>query len=291
MRSTPFWLIAIVTAALAGCSASHDFHDAASSEYSAPEARTGAAGQGPAGPGGQMQLASIPQRAVIRNAGLRLRVRELEKSEGEVVRIVQGVGGYVEGTSSTDLASERPVLTLTARVPVDTFDDVLKRIEQLGVRLSKTVTGEDVTEQLVDLDARLKIMRAQEETYTQLLQRAKDSAEMMQLHEQTMRLRTEIESLAARQKNLSQLAALSKIDITLEQSAQTAVPVGDPSWASEAWAASTSALMGAVRGIGTLLIWVVVFSPIWLPAILLMRRGLIWRPRQPQKAESPPWQP
>ena len=188
--------------------------------------------------------------------------------------LVQEAGGYVDSAESSDLASATPVLTMSLRVPVAKFDATLDQFEKLGARLSKKVSSEDVTATVVDLAARLKIMRTQEEVYRGMLAKARSNQDLIDVQDKLMNLRGTIESLEAQHKSLSQLAALSSIELTLQQSAEgAAAATNDPNWAREQWGSALSALGSAARVGGTVLIWSVVFSPFWIPVVWYARRS------------------
>jgi hypothetical protein len=222
--------------------------------------------------------ARATKRAVIRNGTLTIRVDNVEKAEKQVGKLVDQLGGYI---SNSSLSSEAQQLTLSLKIPAGEFDGTMTSLEGLGTRITKNVTTQDVTAELVDLDARLKIMRAQEDAFRNMLKKASGQQEMMDIQTRVMELRSQIESLAAQQKSLGDLAALSTIELTMQQSTVTAAAGTDPKWSQEAWGSASSALMTVSRGLGTLGIWILLFAPIWIPALLLTR-WLIRNYRRPQ---------
>lgn len=238
--------------------------------------------ESPRGPGGA-QLASqrtpAPEtmpRQVIRRAEVAVRVPNVEKAEREVNRIVLGWQGYVESANSSDLDTANPVLTMAIRVPVDRFDEGIAKLESLGVRLRKVVSSEDVTGQIVDLDARLSTLRAQEETYRGLLKRSSNLESVISLQDKLTEVRGTIESMSAQRKTLGSLASLSSISLRLEQDAVAHGVSKDPNWMAQTWGESTTALGGAVRVVVTIAMYLAVFSPIWLPIV-----WFIWRSTRP----------
>lgn len=270
-----------VLLAAGGCAKSEESADAAA--YSSmsggkaraenPTANLVGAGQNREAP--PVAPKEVPQRSVIRNGSLSVRVPNVEKAEDEVVRLVQSAGGYVDSAESSDLASATPILTMKLRVPAPQFDRVMNGLEGLGMRLSKKVSSEDVTSSLVDMNARLKIMRAQEEVYRRLLAKSGSQSEMMDVQEKLMNLRGMIESLESQHKTLSRLAALSSIELTLQQSAEdAAMATSDPNWAKEAWGSATGAIGNVARIAGSFLIWAAVFSPFWIPVLWFARKSL-----------------
>ncbi|HRK22783.1 MAG TPA: DUF4349 domain-containing protein [Fimbriimonadaceae bacterium] len=273
MRTVSLLGIAVLLAA-AGCSKS-EYADEAAGGMAAPaadlKAPTGSANQEREAPA--IAPDKVPQRAVIRNGALTVRVENFEKAEDKVSELVQAVGGYVDSAESSDLAGAAPVLNMKLKVPARQFEPTLEKLEGLGARLAKKVSSEDVTASLVDMQARVKIMKAQETVYRGLLAKSKNTQEMYEVQEKLMNLRGMIESLEGQQKSLAGLAALSTIELTLQQSAEgMAAATGDPNWAREAWGASMSALGTVARVGGSGLIWLAVFSPFWLPAAWLLLR-------------------
>jgi hypothetical protein len=234
------------------------------------------------------QLASAPvvatRREVIRRAELAVRVPDVEKAEREVNRQVESWQGYVESASSTDLATDRPSLTMALRVPVGRFEECIAKLEGLGVRLSKTVSSEDVTAQIVDFDARLQTLRAQEETYRNLLRRAGNLDNVVTLQDKLTEVRSTIESMAAQRKAMAGLAALSTVSLRLEQDAIPHAPAQDPNWMAQTWGEATTTLSHVVRTLANLGVYLLVFSPFWIPFALLFRKML--RPSRP--AVPPP---
>jgi anti-sigma factor RsiW len=205
-------------------------------------------------------------RAVVRTATLTVKVQDAEQDEARVTALTKGWGGYVESSESSRLESDRPVITMTLRIPEKRFDDALSAFEKLGVRSAKTVTGQDVTSQLVDMDARLRNLRVQEETYRMILKQARKMGEVLEVQQRLSEIRGEIESMAAQAKALRGLAALSTITLTLEQRPSGAQENGsDDSWTKDAWASATKALGSALQALATGGIWLFVYAPIWLP--------------------------
>ncbi|MGI8923729.1 MAG: DUF4349 domain-containing protein [Fimbriimonadales bacterium] len=204
-------------------------------------------------------------RAVVRTGNLSLRVANLKQSETKATSLVKSWGGYVEDSESSDLESEHPSMLLTLRVPEAHFETALTKFEELGVRTAKSVTGKDVTAQLVDMDARLKNLRAQEETYRQILGHSNKVGEVLSVQQHLSEIRGEIEAMAASRQSMAKLAALSTISLTLQQRPAAKELQGDAGWASDAWASATQTLGDAFKALSVAVIWAFVYAPLWLP--------------------------
>ncbi len=225
-------------------------------------------------------------RQVIRRAELVVRVENVEKAEKTVGSIVRGAGGYVETASSTDLASAHPVLDIALRIPVETFDATIAKFEALGVRLSKKVGSEDVTGQLVDMDARLKTLRAQEDVYRDMLKNRTQLDDVFNIQSQLTQVRTQIESISGQRKSQAGLAAMSTISLTLQQNAIANAPTSDPNWMAQTWAEASSGASGAFRIAFAGLVWILAFSPFWIPVLLILRKAA--KPLTEKKSVAPP---
>lgn len=213
---------------------------------------------------------SMP-RQIIRRGDITLRVTNVEESEKQVAAMVTKAGGYIEGTSSSDLDSSRPQITITARVPSNRFGNALESLKSLGIRRSLSISTDDVTSQVIDLDARIRNMKAQEVTLRELLKRATKLADVIALTDRLSNLRGEIESIEGQRKDLAQQAAMSTLTIRLEQGL-VAGKEKDPNWFEQGFLEAVNSLGGFLRSALVFMIWVAVFSPIWGGVWLLIRR-------------------
>jgi hypothetical protein len=179
MRSGHCFLLALVVLTGAGCSGGSEGASTAPTADVASMAETRAsaapiAGKAEAGSTRRQTLrlvstavSAVPvrsQRSIIRNGDLAVRVKAIEPAERQIEQLVASEQGYVDNASSTDLASDHPEIKIAVRVPVQTFESTITAIESMGVRLSKTINSQDVTGQLIDLDARLATMSAEEKS-------------------------------------------------------------------------------------------------------------------------------
>lgn len=270
MRRWPFFVL--VLASIVGCGKATESADDASS--SPPNYAAAKSADAESSNGG-MRLASkesVPEatRLVVRNGDLSLRVKEIKAAETEVDRLATNLGGTVEASQGTELAGPSPELSITLRVPERRFVEAMDRLESLGVRLGKTISSEDVTSQAVDLDARLKSLRVQEDAYRIILSNARKVSDVLQVQERLTGVRTSIEQLVAQRRGLGDQAARSTIVVHLTQTARPEAPAAEPDWANENWAAAVSSLKSFGRGLASVGIWAAAFAPIWLPAGLLL---------------------
>lgn len=154
---------------------------------------------------------------IVKHGELSLEVAEgsLPGLFDRVVETARTRGGFVvsSSTSSFDAGAARAQLTL--RVPVEHFEAARGDLARLGEVHSVQVSGEDVTAQLVDLGARLRALRAEEEALSALLAEAGNVGEVLAVREQISATRMQIEQLAAHQASLEDRAAFSTLVVSL----------------------------------------------------------------------------
>ena len=164
---------------------------------------------------------------------------------------------------------------ISIRVPDEKFDQALAELRDLAVRVeSESTYSEDVTEEYIDLESRLKNAEATEQQYLALLEKAEDVEDILRIYESLSRVRQEIEQIKGRMLYLERTSSMSLISVRLEPEV-TAKPLVRAGWSA------LEALKSAVRGIvifgqwlGILAIWLIIFIPVWgtILGIILWRR-------------------
>ena len=211
----------------------------------------------------------MANRQIIRRGSVTVRVKDIASSEKKVNALVATLGGYVENSSSTGLNTNYANVQTTVRVPVAKFDQLLDSMPQFGVVTERSINSEDVTTQIFDLDARLRMLRIKEERMITLLKREARIKEIIELEGLLANLRTEIEQLDASKRNLTGAASYSTLIITLTQDAVVSAKKSEEQgWARQTWGRAVESSMGLMRSLGALAIYLAVFAPFWLPAFL-----------------------
>lgn len=269
-RTGVLLIVALVVGSL-GCAKQMD--SAGEEGFATPEMKTAAmdSAAGPRGAEGNALPASfqIRERSIIRRGEVAFRVERVKDASKEVLKIVKKHNGFVQ-SSSEMLTTNNPTMSIEVRVPVDSFDALLTDIEQIGTLLSRSTNSEDVTMQVVDLEARLKSMRLEEQAYQRNLLQAKKIPDVLQVQQRLTEIRGQIESMQAQYKTLREQTAYSTVTITLQQSAAIASEVQDKGWLGETWASALRALKAGGRATVVAVIWLVIMSPFWLVPLLIL---------------------
>lgn len=225
-------------------------------------------------------------RLVARTVSLEVQVPDLRASAKTFEKAVRESGGFVVTNESTDLAAESPSMTYTTKVPPSRLDGVVDVVEGLGQPLSKRVGSEDKTNEVIDIEARLKAMRAHENSLRNQLARANRGPEALDLQKRLMDTIGEIESASGRYKALRAQVDMSDLQVTLRQGV---IAPKDSRWVLSAWHDSTAQFLWFVQWFGSTLIWLVVFAPLWLVPLFVIRT--LVRKLRVQSPAPPPFQP
>jgi len=165
-------------------------------------------------PKGKETAALIPvDRMLIWKAQLSLDVWNVSNSVSQAVEIIRKNGGYVEQKS--DRGEESSYLVV--RVPVKTFNSAIGSLESLGRVSSRSVEAEDVTEQYVDIQARLKNRIALRDRLKQLLEKAKDVKDILSIETELNRVQSDIDSMEGRIKILKDQVDFATISLHLSR--------------------------------------------------------------------------
>ena len=168
-------------------------------------------------------LASVPLAGprIVKTGELRVQVADggFAHAAEESARVAQANGGFVESSSSSSFEEGRAAGDITIRVPSPNFDAARRSLGALGELQSEQVDGEDVTSQLVDLAARLRSLRAEEDVLNELLGRAANIGEVLQVRDRIAGVRLQVEQLAAQEASLDGAASLATLRVSLYEPA------------------------------------------------------------------------
>jgi hypothetical protein len=152
------------------------------------------------------------ERMLVRRAAMDVVVTDVAQASARAQSILVGAHGYVERGQRSDRSA-----SFTIRVPEATLDAVVDSLGTLGKVASHTVSAEDVTEESIDLDARLQALTAERDRLKQLLDRATTITEVMTVEREVARVQGEVDSLAGRLKQLRNSAAMASVDLSLRR--------------------------------------------------------------------------
>ncbi|WP_084717881.1 DUF4349 domain-containing protein [Streptacidiphilus carbonis] len=319
--------------ALGACSASSEHGSstaaggAANRAASAPQAQAGTAGSGSSAAGksaggtssAQLQAAQAA-RSIIYTGEIQLRTGGVDAAAARAEALVKSVGGYIDsevtgtvgsipyvpypaasdgGTGSTAQTLSPPAdasgdsAQLVLRVPAASYDGVFSQLQTLGTVLAQQRTAQDVTQQVVDLDSRVKSAQASVARVRALYDKAQSIADITTLEQDLTQRESDLESLEAQQQALESQAAMSTV--TLELYAKATAPAAPHG--RSAGGAALSALKSGWHALYLTFRWLLVvlaavlpfLVPIgllmWLVQVLARRRRLRAEPELELEAQ------
>ena len=203
------------------------------------------------------------ERMIVRRAEMRLIASDTSKAVEAVTKAAEAAGGYV-ADSSIWRDGELLRAKLTLRVPSDKLTATLASIRAVAKRVdNESITSEDVSQEYVDLESRVRNLEATETELLELLKVARvnsrKATDVLEVHHQLSAIRGEIEQAKGRMRYLSQVTAMSSIGVEVVPDA-IAKPVVQPGWQPLVVAKDASrALIGVMQWLANAAIWLVVY--------------------------------
>ena len=238
--------------------------------------------------GETVSFQSPSDRKVIHRAALTIEADETRSVYERVQRLVDEAGGFVESANIADATNDedQPRITMVIRIPADELTTALKTISGLATRVvSQSQQGQDVTEEYVDVEARITNLTALETELRALLAEVReqpdaDPTKLLQVFNEISRVRGEIEQLEGRRQVLDDLTSLATVELGIAPTPAVA-PVVAEDWQPLTVArAALGDLVGALQRAGDLGIrFVVYLLPISL-IVLGIPGFIIWRLRR-----------
>ncbi|MGI9070404.1 MAG: DUF4349 domain-containing protein [Bryobacteraceae bacterium] len=217
---------------------------------------------------------------IVRTAEMSITTREFDRTRPEVTRIVDAHDGYIAQLSMNSPSDHGRSLSATLRVPAGQLDRVFSELRKLGRIQSESQAGEEVTQQYIDLSARLKNARNTEERLTEILrQRTGKLSDVLAVEEQIDRTRGEIERMNAELKNLSNRITLATIQLQVSEECRQALRVDHSSTLGRIRNAAVEGFRGVIEGAIAILIFLLAYGPgLLILAVLVLFPGrALWK--------------
>ena len=154
-----------------------------------------------------------PVRSVIRSGSLGLKAKDLDFVKKQVEAIVDDTRGRIDSWSTTD---DR-FLHMQLRIPEPRLDEAMDRIASLGKVTDRSLRSSDVTDQVIDLEARLANLIALRDRLRSYLDKAVDLKEILEVEKELTRVQTEVEILQRKLELLKAQIELSQLSLTVRR--------------------------------------------------------------------------
>ena len=210
--------------------------------------------------------APIDDTKIVRTGSLELNVPDTDKALLAARDAIRAMGGYV-GSSQQKRADDSILASVTYRIPVARWEDALDALRGLGHETGEQTDAADVTGQLVDLDARIRNLKASETALVKHLGDTGKVSDVLEIESRLSDVRGQIEQLSAQKANLDNQVAYASLTVTFAVTIEAVKQVSD-SWdpAGEVDRAGAS-LVGFLQTAANAGIW---FAIVWLPILAVL---------------------
>ena len=238
-----------------------------------------------ANPSGDLTVLERSNRMIVKNADIRLMVEDTDVAIDRSMQIVGDAEGYIVSSRvwyQDYYGNNLKYASITIGIPVGEFETVLRRLRGLAVQVvDENASGDDVTEQYVDLQSQLVNLEATRARIQEFLKDAKTVDEALRVNQELANIEAQIEQIKGRMNYLSDRSAFSTITINLEPEFPilTPTPTSTPKptatpipWKpDETFKEAKGTITVVYQGIANFLIWLfVAVLPIVLPPALIL---------------------
>ncbi|NIW78938.1 MAG: DUF4349 domain-containing protein [Calditrichae bacterium] len=242
-----------------------------------------------AGIGGEMATAIPPfdglladeefidtEQRIIKNGNITAKVDNAEETAKNISELATRYEGFVQSSNIYESETGAKSGTVIIRVPVASFEAAFAEIKTFATQVvSESVSGQDVTEEYVDLQSRLKNKRAEEAQYLDILKQAYTVEDILMVTERLSWVRQEIERLEGRLNYLENLTDMSTITTFISEEEKIQIPV--EKWRPiETIRTSFRAMILGLQSLADLGIWLIMFAALIVLPIIIVVLIIIW---------------
>jgi Domain of unknown function (DUF4349) len=235
-------------------------------------AASSAGGGGSKASGGSVSSSAVPQVGpqIVKTASLDLGIAHgtFEDKVGDAHRVADSYAGFVVESFASQGSSKRMAEgSLVLRIPADSYDEALSRLRGLGKVEHIEESGQDVSREFVDLNARIRQLRAVEAQLLELLQRAADVPAALAVQNQLSQVQLDLEQARGRLQYLNNRVAFATISVSMHELGAVA-PKGGGFSIVDAWATAGAAFLTVVG-------WIFVGIAVVAPVLVLLGLGFL----------------
>lgn len=217
---------------------------------------------------------------LIKTAQLSITVSDFDKTVNQIKSKVSEVKGFVANLSDSGTLNDR-VISITLRVPQNKFDEVLTSIKGLASEVKSINEGaDDISEVYQDTQARLKTQKAYETQLLKLLDKATKVSDIISIQQQLSSVREQIEMYELQLKNYDSQVDMSTVVLTIQKAPEALDVAGDGWKLMGVVKEALTSLVAFGKGVLTLSVWLIVFSPVVLIPYAIYKLVKTYRKRK-----------
>ncbi len=159
------------------------------------------------------------EQKIIKRANLTIELKDITQIDSKVINLVEEAQGYISSSRDWINQDQQKFYRYVLRVPTAEFNTLLDQLstKEYGQIISRSISSQDVTEEYMNLNIRLKNLSSQEEQYRKLLDKTTKVEEILKVENELNRIRTEIEKIEGRKKYLDKQISYSTITVEFRQ--------------------------------------------------------------------------
>ena len=236
------------------------------------------------------------ERMIIWNADISMTVEDAQETMDAIQAAARGLGGYTVSSESW-LSNDQLHARLTIRVPAERFEETMARLRDMAVEIThESANSDDVTDQYVDLESRLRHLEAKEAQLLEFMDEAEDTEAALAVYDHLAQTQAEIEQVKGRMTYLEKLSAMATITAELRPE-EAPVDILEEGWKpGRTLRSAARALVNTLQTLGDLFIWLAFYMlPILLllavPVVLVVWLARRWRRRKRKAGAEPEEEP
>jgi hypothetical protein len=229
--------------------------------------------EGPAAPGDGVGIRDDAR--IIRTGSMELEVDDVTAAVRAARDAVRGFGGYI-GASRTFTEDEQPYAEITYRIPADRWEEALDALRGLSGQTRRVISEQtqavEVTGQVLDLEARIRNLRASETALQGIAEGATRISDVLEIQAQLTNVRGQIEQLEAQLGDLEDRAGYATLTVAYRLPVVATAEIQAKGWDPALIAGeATASLVGLLQALAGAGIW---FAIVWLPIIVMLGIGV-----------------
>ncbi len=210
-------------------------------------------------------IGDTPHGIYLERAGqVQVKVDDLMRAVNEATGMVQSFHGFVTASDLQNQADGGSA-TMTIRVPTDSFNATLDKLQAMGEVLSVNSNSQDITSETVEHGAKMVSWADEEKRLIDELNKAKTNKQRLEIRDELRSVRANLEAYRASVKSLTERAKFSTINVSFVRGDKATKAGGTGNWSGDALKGAKDNLSSIGQVVGTMGIYFLVFAPIWLP--------------------------
>lgn len=208
-------------------------------------------------------------KKLMYKANIVMEIQDYGKAQSEVRNTVTLSGGYIVNFSETQSSNEKGG-TFIVKVPANGFSSFLNRLENIAhENLQRSIEGQDVTEEYVDLESRLKAKQVMEEQYVAFMKKATKTSDLVAFANELERIQSEIEQMKGRMRYIDQNVSYSTVEIRLYEMPEKKDDPKPSAMQAPLGQRVSEAFQGSIDVITIIVQWMIVILSGSLPVLVI----------------------